>query len=411
MPTVVATRRLLGESPAFGCYLLAVALLPFRFLSPLGSFYEHAGWTDLLAGVAALAWLIERIRDRDLTRALRSWQAPLALYLALACASMALAVPGFGASWKTVLLMAELAVLAVITADFATDAARRRLIARVIVASALASVALGAVALILFYADVPTGLVGGYGDLVPSTHYTRVKAGFESAPLLASFCIFASGVAASRDADLSARIRIPTQVSLGLLCAATISRAIIGFLLAMLIRWSAATHGLRRMIVPVAATAACVGFLAALTVGFLHLNPAQPSSISYEVPGPENPRRAAITSSLTTLGDHPLLGIGPGALPGLNGGVPFRAHLTPLNVAATQGIPALLALSAMFWLLWRSRRRPTDVALWSALAGIALDGLVGDVDHYRHLWILIGLLGSGPGSTGARPEPEPPRAR
>jgi hypothetical protein len=199
-------------------------------------------------------------------------------------------------------------------------------------------------------------------------------------------------------------------VGLGLLCAATISRAIIGFLLAMLIRWSAAMHGLRRVIVPVAATAACVGFLAALTVGFLHLNPAQPSSISYEVPGPENPRRVAITSSLTTLGDHPLLGVGPGALPGLNAGAPIRAHLTPLNVAATQGIPALLALSATFWLLWRSRRRPTDVALWSALAGIALDGLVGDVDHYRHLWILIGLLGSGPElrarrANQRRPEP------
>jgi hypothetical protein len=266
----------------------------------------------------------------------------------------------------------------------------------------VATVALGAIALILFYVGDPGGLVGGYGDLTPSNHYTRVQAGFDSPPLLASFCIFASGIAASRDADLSARLRIPTQVALGLLCLATLSRAFIGFLLAVVIRWSATLRGRRRLIVPVAVAAASVGILAALTVGFLDIDPTEPSSISYAVPGPENPRREAFTSSLTTLGDRPLLGVGPGALPGMNDlGAPFRAHFTPLNVAATLGLPALIALSAMLWLLWRSRWRPTDIALWSALAGIALDGLVGDVDHYRHLWVLIGLLGSRPDTLSA----------
>src|SRR5215204_6187036 len=152
MPTLVATRRLLFESPAFGCYLLALALLPFRWLSPLGGVYENAQWTDILVAVAALLWLLERIRGRDLVRAFRIWQVPLALYLLLACASAIAAVPGFGGSWKTVLLMAELAVLAVITADFATEPTRRRLIASVIIASALATVALGAIAVVLFYA-------------------------------------------------------------------------------------------------------------------------------------------------------------------------------------------------------------------------------------------------------------------
>jgi hypothetical protein len=270
----------------------------------------------------------------------------------------------------------------------------------VIVASALATVALGAIALVLFYAGAHSGLVGHYGEqLTPSSLYTRVQAGFESPPLLASFCIFASGIAASQDAGLSTRLRIPTQVSLGLLCLATISRGFIGFLFALLLRWSAELRGRRRIFVPVAGAAVCLGILAVLTVGRLHVNDVAPPSISYVVPDPGN-RREAFTTSLTTLGHHPLFGVGPGALPGLNAGLPFRAHFTPLNVAATLGLPAVLALSAMFWLLWRSRRLPTDIALWSALAGIAIDGLVGDVDHYRHLWILIGLLGSSSQGAG-----------
>ena len=299
--------------------------------------------------------------------------------------------------------MAELAVLAAITADFAAEQARRRLIARVIVASALGTVALGAIGLGLFYADVPNGLVGSsYGaHLIPSDLYTRVQAGFFSAPLLASFCIFASGIAAGRDAALSPRLRVPTQVSLGLLCLATISRAFIGFLFAIVIRRSATLRGRRRILVPIACAAVFLGILGALSVGRLHLNPVEPSSISYVVPDPNN-RRETFVTSLATLGEHPLFGVGPGALPGRNSRTPARAHFTPLNVAATLGIPALCCLAVMFWLLWRDRARPTDVALWSALAGIALDGLVGDVDHFRHVWVLIGLLGSS-GALAARP--------
>jgi hypothetical protein len=122
-------------------------------------------------------------------------------------------------------------------------------------------------------------------------------------------------------------------------------------------------------------------------------NPVKPSTILYVVPDPGN-RREAFVTSLHTLEHHLLSGVGPGALPGVNAGTPFRAHFTPLNVAATLGLPALAALLAMLWLIWRSRRRPTELALWSAAAGIGLDGLVQDVDHFRHVWILLGLLGS-----------------
>jgi hypothetical protein len=33
--------------------------------------------------------------------------------------------------------------------------------------------------------------------------------------------------------------------------------------------------------------------------------------------------------------------------------------------------------------------------LWSAFAGLSLDGLAQDVDHFRHIWLLLGLLARG----------------
>ena len=382
------------RDPAFGVYLLALAVLPFRWLSPAGSLQQHAEWTDILVAVAAMLWLVQKVRAGALRRSLRTWQLPLGLYVALGAVSYALAVPGRGASATTVLLMAELAVLAAITADFAGEPQRRRAIARVIAASAGATVLLGALALILFYAGAHSGLIGAYGEqFTPSHLYGRVQAGFESPPLLASFCIFASGVIASDAAAIPRRLRIALQITLGLLCAATLSRGLIGFLLALTIRWSAKVRGPRRWLVPTAAAIVCLAAIAALTVGRLHLEPGSPSKSSYVVPDPGN-RREAFVSSLQTLEHHPLLGIGPGAIPGVNRGAPFRAHFTPLEVAATVGLPALAALTITVLLVWRGRRRPTDVALWSAAAGIALDGLAQDIDHFRHVWLLLGLLGS-----------------
>lgn len=141
------------------------------------------------------------------------------------------------------------------------------------------------------------------------------------------------------------------------------------------------------------------------------LDPTRLSTVSFEVPDPGN-RRQALATSLDTLADHPLLGTGPGTLPGRNRGVPFRAHLTPLNIAATVGVPALVAVTAALALLWRRRPRPTDVALWSGFAGVGIDALGQDVEHFRHVWILVGLAAAAvasraPTPPGDRPEGEP----
>jgi hypothetical protein len=70
----------------------------------------------------------------------------------------------------------------------------------------------------------------------------------------------------------------------------------------------------------------------------------------------------------------------------------MRAHLTPLNIAATTGLVSLAPLCALIVLLWRRRRFPTNPALWSGAAGLALDGLTQDVEHFRQTWLMLGML-------------------
>ncbi len=216
-----------------------------------------------------------------------------------------------------------------------------------------------------------------------------MAAGFGSPPLLAGYCIFAAAVMAI-DSDLAPRARRATEAALAIVVVLTLSRAIIGFFVAVGIRAAAARRSSRARTLAWVAAVLGVGVMVALTVGRLHLDPTRPSTISYEVPDPGN-RREAFATSLDTLGQHPILGAGPGTLTGENRGLPFRAHFTPLNVAATVGLPALVALTAALLLLWMGRRRPTEVAVWSGLAGVGIDAIGQDVEHFRHVWVLIGL--------------------
>ncbi len=394
------------ESPAFALFLAALATLPFRWLSPLGSVYERAGWVDVFIAGAVVLWLAERAeawRAGERPRP-RPWHWALAAYVLLAFISAAFSDDRSGALTNA-LLTAELALVAVLTADFAADMRRRAAIAIVVLAGALITAALAAVGLTLFYAGVRTGLLGGYGDLVASDFYARVSAGFHSPPLLASYCIFASAVVAMRGNGLSAPWRHSAQVALAAVVISTFSRAVIGFFAALLTRL-AAEQRVRSL--RIAAAGAVVG--ATVAMAMLTIEPTSlAGGIARERFGY---RHDSVSSSWRTLGDHPIVGIGPGELPGIGRGVPVRAHLTPLNIAATLGIPALVALILTVALVWRERLRPTDVALWAGLLGLAIDGLGQDIDHFRHAWVLLGLAAATPArraAEGAGPGPKPPR--
>jgi O-antigen ligase len=376
--------------PAFALYLLALATLGFKWLSPLSSFQETAGWTDVFVALAALAWLAERAATRSFPT-LRLFHLVLALWLAAALLSVAFAdAKGTGA--RNFLLLCELAALAVLTSQYASERAGLRAIIVVIAAVSLVTAGLAALGLLLFYLGEDTSLIGGYGEqFIRSDYYARVAAGFSTPPLLASFCIFASAVVAREDSPLSPRLTAVIQIALSVVVLFTFSRGAIAFFMAMGIRAAYRRLDARAaMRVAVALVAVSVAVLAALTVGRIHLDPTRPSTITYEVPDPGN-RREAFDTGLDTLADHPLTGKGPGTFVSRNRGLPFRAHFTPLNAAATMGLPALAALVFLVVVLWRERRRPTPIATWTGLLALFVDGLAQDVEHFRHVWVMIGL--------------------
>jgi hypothetical protein len=166
----------------------------------------------------------------------------------------------------------------------------------------------------------------------------------------------------------------------------------LGFGLAMAI--GAARNGIRRGIAWFYAAAA-VALIVALTVWNLSLDPSHPLAMRINAVEPAS-RWETMTSSLRTLAAHPLWGSGLGTSPGFHRGMPFDAHLTLLNIAATMGLPAMLAFVSVVVLVWRNRSRPTELALWGGMAGLALDSLAADIEEFRHVWVLFGLAARSP---------------
>jgi hypothetical protein len=374
--------------PAVLLWLAAVAGLGFKWLSPLGSSYENAILADVVLAGAALARLLELPRRPLLLGRPHAWLAAYVAYVALS----AIAAPDHSQALKALLIVTELAVFAVLTADLAREDAVARAFGWVVLGSVVFTSALAIVGLVLFYAGHTTALIGTYGEqFEPSRYYARIAAGFASPPLLGSWCVVMAAVVAWPRAALPRRWVLSAQVALVVLAAATLSRPLLAVLAVLVIQWAAAAPTRARTGVAVGFVVGATAVLAALTVGRLHLDPTRPADASYVVPDPGNRREAAATS-WHTLREHPVLGLGPGSYPGRNRGQPFRAHLTPLNIAATEGLLAVAALAGLVACLWRRRERPLDVALWSGAAGLALDGLTQDVDHFRHVWLLIGLL-------------------
>jgi O-antigen ligase len=174
----------------------------------------------------------------------------------------------------------------------------------------------------------------------------------------------------------------------------TFSRAIIGFGAAAVIR-AARTPAQRAA--AAAAAILCVALMAALTFTKVSLDPSHPLDARIET-AHESVRNQELRASLETLSEHPAYGTGPGSLPGEAAGYGRRqAHNTPVGVAATLGLPALAVLIALLVALWRGRSRPTNWATWGGLAGLGIDGLGQDIEHFRHVWVMLGVAGAQQG--------------
>jgi hypothetical protein len=372
--------------PAVLLWLAAVGGLAVKWLSPFG--YENAVLSDALIAAAAAARLAELPRRPLRFGRPHLW---LAAYVAWVGVSAA-ASSDHTEALKALLIVTELAVFAVLTADLARDDGLARALGWAVLGSVALTAVLAVIGLVLFYVGETTSLIGPYGEqFAASTSYARVTAGFSSPPLLASWCIAAAAIVAWPRTGLPRRLVMPAQGVLVLVAATTLSRGLLGVLAVLVIQWAVRTPSRNRVRLATAFIVAVVVVLAALTVGRLHLDPSRPQNSSYVVPDPGN-RREAASTSWTTLREHPIVGLGPGSYAGLNRGQPFRSHLTPLNVAATVGLPALTALIGLVAALWWRRERTADIALWSGMVGLALDALAQDIEHFRHVWLLLGLL-------------------
>jgi O-antigen ligase/polysaccharide polymerase Wzy-like membrane protein len=365
-------------------YLATLALLPWAALVPFPWLHENARWTDVLFALATLVWAAALLRQGRLPR-FRLVHVGLVLYLGWALVSLAAVYPRPPAGHTKLLGMAMLAALLVVTSDMMGRPGMPSAVGRTIaVTSVLAAVA-AAVGVALSAFGRITPLVGTCGDLLPGP-LSRAQAGFPHPNLLASYCIFAFGATERGDAGLPGAWRPVVRAALALTVLLTTSRAILGFGLAAAIRW-ASTPSRRRFAAAVAVVLVIV--MAGLTVVNLTFSPLTPWDVRI-LPGP-SPRLEAATTSFQTFLEHPLFGSGPGTSPGRHQQMPFDAHLTLLNVAATLGLPALAGLGIVLFALWRARSRPTDLATWGMLAGIGLDGLGQDVEDFRHVWVALGL--------------------
>ncbi len=369
-------------------FLATLALLPWGGLLGLPALHEHAQWSDLVFAAAALVWGLGLLAGRGLPRP-RLLHVGLALYLGWAALSLFFAVPRPESGKAKLLGMAMLVALLVVSSEMARRPGMPARIGRVVAATTLLSAAAAVAGVLLSAFGRTTPFVGGPGDLLPGP-LARAQAGFPHPNLLASYCLFAFGVVGREDAGLSRRGRSAVRAAIALTLLLTFSRALLGLVLAFAVE--RATTPARRRAAGLLAVALLL-VMAALTVGNLRLDPVRPWRASLS-PLP-SPRLVAAETAFETLRAHPWLGSGPGSSPGRREGLPFDAHLTPLNVAATLGLPALASLALSALALWAVRSRPTDRVSWGMLAGIALDGLAQDVEDFRHVWVALGLADAG----------------
>jgi len=371
-------------------YLATLALLPWGGLVRFPWLHENAQWSDALFALATAAWAAGLLASRRLPR-LRLVHAGLLLYLGWVAESLLAASPRPAAGPAKLLGVAMLVALFVVTSDMMGRPGMPAAVGRTLAATSVLTALAAAAGVLLSSLGTITPLVGTCGDLLPGP-LSRAQAGFPHPNLLASWCVFASGALAREDAGLSRTGRRVAQAALATTVVLTASRAILAFALAAALR-HATTPSRRRAAWGLAAV--LVLAMLALTAFNLTFYPLRPWDVRV-LPGP-SARLEAVTTSMETLAAHPLLGTGPGTSPGRRGEEPFDAHLTPLNVAATMGLPALAGLALAVTSIWRARARPTDLATWGMLAGLGLDGLGQDVEDFRHVWVALGLADASRG--------------
>lgn len=110
-------------------------------------------------------------------------------------------------------------------------------------------------------------------------------------------------------------------------------------------------------------------------------------------------QRFGVQSKGIALGEHHPLGVGPGQFEAHE---PISAHSTYIRTWAEEGPAGLAVLLALLlgtlWLALRNARRGWDThglapaALVAAWCGILVNSVFVDTLHWRHLWLVAGLI-------------------
>jgi hypothetical protein len=362
---------------AKGALAAALVLLPWALPPVVPRVHPHAQWSDVLLALALLAWIPRLVESRKATH----WVVAVVAYGSAALLSW-IGSDRSIASLAHVAGIVSLGASALLVADVAGDEKTRTTIARAATCGTLAAALTGLIGAGLFFAGVSSPFVGTFGDLVPGP-YPRIQGPSVHPNLLASLCLFGSAMATL--CGWPKAVRIGTQVLFGVALLLTFSRTIVTFALALFLR---STRARPRTAIAATALAAFVVF--APTVVHFRVDPLRPWKIGVK-PG-LSPRAEGLVTSLVTFAANPLTGIGPGRAPGRSGGVPFDAHCTLVNVAATLGLPGLFAFVAVVVTLVRADRPQTGDPVWALLVALAVDSLAADVEDFRHVWIAMGLV-------------------
>ena len=304
-------------------------------------------------------------------------------YVAAAALAWAFSPRGL-ASFAHLVGMASLGASALLVADLGRDDGRRRALVRAAAAGALLAAGAALVGGVLFVAGIATPFLGSYGDLVPGP-YPRLQGPCPHPNLLASVCLFGSAMAAASGAR--PRARRAAQVVLAAALLFTFSRTLVTFALFTFLRTRRRTRG-----AAAAALLAAAAVVVLPTLVNVRIDPTRPWAAA--VVDAPSPRATAALSAFRAFARDPLTGLGPGRPPGRVGGVPYDAHMTVVNVAATLGLPGLAALIFAVFALSRAGTPETGDPWWALLGALLVDSLATDVEDFRHLWIAMGLVAS-----------------
>jgi len=329
--------------------------------------------------------------------------AAVAVFLASALAS---AIAG-GGDWLKLLGHLELGAIAILTGLWAAEPeGRRRVEEALLIAAGIAAIT-GVAGALLYYLGIATPLLNPHsGDLLAG-NYPRVRGTMVRANMMAS--VVATGLMLVLVRPGLIRTKLPfgearwlrTAVPLLMIAALMFSFSrTVAFAL-----WVAAFVYVRQRGGWWRWTAWLAVLAAALAVTYVAsryqvlLDPTRPWAM--ELADEDGTRWVHASGTLRTALEHPLVGVGPGHAPAEG----WTAHFTWLNVWAVLGLPAALALAALF-VIGLARPARIGSGAWLALVLLCTDTLHRDVEDMRHLWVLFGLLALGKSPLGQEALPE-----